>query len=148
MYRAFLAAALGVGALAVRTVGEDPVQQAREQLIGTWRGYVVVGKGEQPDRGPVHLELTITRDRIKAIQFQGGEEVDLGEGTFEMQLEPSPRVLDAQKKLANPNRREEWLGIYELQGDTLKWCVARRTRPQVFETRESAFLMILRRTGP
>lgn len=126
----------------------QPADAARSQLLGTWRGYVVEGKGEQPDRGPVHLELTITRDRMRAIQFQGGQEVDLGEGTFELQPDRSPGVLDAQKRLANPNRREVWLGIYQLQGDTLKWCVGRRTRPATLETRDGAFLLILRRSAP
>jgi uncharacterized protein (TIGR03067 family) len=139
---------VGWSVLACAWAADESSDTARGELLGTWRGYVVEGKGEQPDRGPVHLELTITRHRITAIQFQGGQEVDLGEGTFDVQHEASPCVLDAQKKLANPNRREVWLGIYELRGDTLKWCVGRRTRPESFETREGAFLMILRRTKP
>lgn len=124
---------------------QEPVQAAREALVGSWAGYAVEGKGENPDRGAVKLELTISRDAIRAKQFKGKEIVDLGEGSFTIALEPAPRHLDGNKKLDNPNRKEIWLGIYQLEGDTLRWCVGRKTRPTTFETKQGAFLLVLRR---
>src|SRR5581483_6096487 len=40
----------------------QPTRTARDKLVGVWNGYAVEGKGENPDRGPVKIELTITQD--------------------------------------------------------------------------------------
>ena len=127
---------------------QDPGQAARKKLVGVWTGYAVEGKGETPNRGPVHFEITISTELIKAKQFKGKDTLDLGEGTYEIVPDKSPNHLDGRKKLDNPNRKEIWLGIYELNGDTLKWCVSRKTRPTEFETKQGAFLLILKRKGP
>lgn len=118
---------------------------AREKLVGVWIGYAVLGNGEKPDQGPVKLELTITKDAIHAIGYKGKERMDLGTGAFALTLDKTPRHLDGDKKLANPNRKELWLGIYELDGDTFKWCVRKKGRPTEFETKDGAFLLILKR---
>lgn len=126
---------------------QESAQSLREKLVGVWAGYAVEGKGENPDRGPVKLELTVSSDLMKARQFKGKEIVDLGEGTFEIQPDKSPAHLDGNKKLDNPNRKEIWLGIYRIEGETLKWCVGRKVRPTEFETKQGAFLLILKRKG-
>jgi len=126
-------------------IAQETAQMAREKLTGVWNGYAAEGKGENPDRGAVKLELTITKDLIKARQFKGKDALDMGEGTFAIQLDKSPRHLDGDKKLDNPNRKEIWLGIYQLEGDTLRWCVGRKTRPTEFATKQGAFLLILKR---
>lgn len=125
-----------------------PLPKACEDLVGVWTGYAVEGKGEKPNQGPVKLELTISKDRIQARQFKGKNVLDLGEGTLEIQLDQSPNRLDGNKKLDNPNRKEIWLGIYQQDGDTLKWCVGRKARPTEFETKQGAFLLILQRKNP
>jgi uncharacterized protein (TIGR03067 family) len=124
---------------------QEPEQAARDRLVGVWNGYAVDGRGENPNQGPVKLELTISRETIKAKQFKGKETLDLGEGTFTIELGSSPVHLDGNKKLDNPNRKEIWLGIYELQGDTLKWCVGKKARPTEFATGGGSFLLILKR---
>ena len=141
------ATVLGVFAAitSIPLMAQEAEKVNREKLIGVWNGYAVEGKGENPDRGPVKLELTITKELIKAKQFKGKEVLDLGEGTFEIRPDMSPDHLDGDKKLDNPNRKEIWLGIYQLEGDTLKWCVGRKTRPTEFETKQGAFLLILKR---
>ncbi len=102
------------------SAAQEPGKAAREKLVGVWDGYAVEGKGEKPNQGAVKLELTISKDFIKAKQFKGKETFDLGEGTFEILLDSTPSRLDGNKKLDNPNRKEVWLGIYQLEGDTLK----------------------------
>jgi uncharacterized protein (TIGR03067 family) len=134
--------------LAVSVSAPEPADVAREKLVGIWAGYAVEGKGENPNRGAVKLELTITKDLIKATQFKGNDAFDLGQGTFAIRLDKSPAHLDGEKKLDNPNRKEIWLGIYQLEGDTLKWCVGRKSRPTEFETKQGSFLLILKRKRP
>lgn len=124
---------------------QEKESKARESLVGTWLGFAVGGKGEKPNEGPVKIELKITKENIQGFGFKGKDKNDLGAGTFTLKLDQAPNHLDGDKKLDNPNRKEVWLGIYELDGDTLKWCVGRKKRPTEFETRDGAFLLILKR---
>lgn len=120
----------------------------RKQLVGLWKGFAVEGRGERPDRGPVKLELTISETAIRGIEIKGEGTINHGEGTHTFNLKESPRWLDATKTNER-GRKEEYLGIYSLEGDTLKWCVSRgRQRPTEFLTAKGSFLVILKRQSP
>ncbi len=120
-------------------------QSVRTQLSGVWVGFAVEGKGENPDRGPVNVELTITPEVIQGRELRGDKVIDHGEGSYQIDPAVIPPLLDATR---NGARRESWLGIFSLEGDTLKWCVGRRQRPSEFETKKGAFLLILKRQKP
>jgi uncharacterized protein (TIGR03067 family) len=139
---------LTLGWAVVPAIAQDSAEKAREKLVGQWAGYAVHGKGEKPDQGPVKIDLVITKDLIKATGYKGKDPMDLGQGTFVLNLDKAPFHLDGDKKLDNPNRKEVWLGIYQLDGDTLKWCVGRKSRPTEFETKAGTFLLILKRKMP
>jgi uncharacterized protein (TIGR03067 family) len=142
-----LAAALVHGAETETKPATDDTT-ARKHLVGVWKGFAVEGQGERPDRGPVKLELTISETTIKGIESKGQGTIDHGEGRFTLDLKQSPRWLDAGKT-NDRGRKEEYLGIYTLEGDTLKWCVTRqKQRPTRFETADRAFLLILKRQKP
>jgi uncharacterized protein (TIGR03067 family) len=139
---AFLAA---LTALALPSVAAEVDETAaRRALVGVWNGFAVEGTGEQPDRGPVKIQLTITEQTMKGVQFQGDKRIDHGEGTFTLGLTNQPAWLDASKPRGN-NNVDAWVGIYSLQGDTLKWCVRKKDRPKEFATKDKAFLLILKR---
>ena len=127
---------------------QDAIDKERAKLVGTWAGYAVKGKGENPERMGVKIELIITKDTIKGIGFKGNERVDLGIGTYQLKLDKTPFQMDGDKKLDNPNRKEIHLGIYELDGDTLRWCVGRKKRPAEFDGKDDAYLLILKRQKP
>jgi uncharacterized protein (TIGR03067 family) len=121
---------------------------ARKQLVGLWKGFAVEGRGERPDRGPVKLEVTITETAIKGIEWKGEGTINHGEGQHVFNLKEKPAWLDATKTNER-GRKEEYLGIYALEGDTLKWCVSRgKQRPTQFETVKGSFLVILKRQSP
>ena len=123
---------------------DDAQDAERQKLVGTWKGFVVEGKGENPNRGPVNIELTITTQTMKGTQYQNKDVIEHGVGTYVISLDKSPKILDATKPRGN-NNKDEWLGIYSLEGDTLKWCVRTKNRPTEFETKEKAFLLIVKR---
>ena len=115
----------------------------RKKLAGTWRGFAVEGMGEKPDQGPVKLELTITENEISAVK--DGKE-DMGAGTYRIDPSQSPAWFEGTRtKGAGP--KGPYLGIFRLEGDTLRWCVAnpRAPRPTEFKTVKGQFLMILKR---
>jgi uncharacterized protein (TIGR03067 family) len=129
-----------------KQAGDDA--QVRKQLCGLWRGYTVEGKGEHPDRGPVKLDLTITEKTMHGLQIKNDGNVDHGQGEYTLDLGAEPRRLDAAKTAAG-GRKQEYIGIYMLEGDTLKWCVSpQKTRPTTFETVKGQFLLILKRAEP
>jgi len=117
----------------------------RQKFVGTWKGFTVEGRGENPDRGPVKLELRITGKVMKGLEFKGTNVVDHGEGEFTLDLSQSPKYLDAWKTNER-GRKQNYVGIYTLEGDTLKWCVSpQKVRPQTLETKKGQFLLILKR---
>jgi len=123
----------------------DPEAAERAKFVGVWKGFAVEGKGENPDRGPVKLEITITDRTMHGIQVKGSERMDHGEGQYILDLAVDPRRLDGVQ-VNERGRKREYIGIYTLEGDTLKWCVSpQRTRPETFETAKGQYLLILRR---
>jgi uncharacterized protein (TIGR03067 family) len=123
--------------------GSDP-----RQLIGVWRGYVVDGRGENSDRGPVHLEVTFTADKITARNLQDGGK-SLGEGTYRIDLTKRLQEIDTTGVVVPDTRQRPYPGIFQVEGNTLRWCVNRggKERPTEFVTRRGQYLLVLQRQG-
>lgn len=118
-------------------------------LAGVWRGWIVEGRGENPNAGQMEVELTVQGNRITGRELGTRRAPEgLGAGTYELTAGESGRrsgTLDADGT-AGPQDGRHYLGIYELDGDTLRWCVtARRQRPQAMATDRGNYLLILRR---
>jgi uncharacterized protein (TIGR03067 family) len=140
---------IGLCLATVCALGAEPNDQAeRQKLAGTWKGFTVEGRGENPDRGPVKLELQITEKAMKGLEFKGTNVVDHGQGEFALDLKQDPKILDAWQTNER-GRKQSYVGIYTVEGDTLKWCVSpQKTRPETFETKKGQFLLILKRQKP
>ena len=115
----------------------------RKKLAGTWRGFAVEGTGERADQGPVKLEVTITEKEISALK--DGKE-DMGAGTYKLDLSQTPMSLEGTRT-RGMGPKGTFFGIFKLEGETLKWCVAnpRYPRPTEFRTVKGQFLLILKR---
>jgi hypothetical protein len=137
-------AALANAAEQAAEQGAGAKNASRPDLNGVWQGFVVEGKGEQSDRGPTHLELTIRGNHISAHRLDG-EGGSLGEGNYK--LVPGRLMLMNATEASNRGKRRTYLGICAVEPDVLKWCVATpgNKRPTGFETRGQQFLLILKR---
>lgn len=140
--RGWLAVPALLIALAAPLRADDPAD--RRALSGSWAGFIADPRGERP--GPVRFsEIRITPERIRGTQGDGR---DMGEGTYQLGTAGSVRTLDSTG-LAGEPRGKTFLGIYEIRGDTLRWCVANpgKPRPSEFASRPSSgqFLMVLTR---
>jgi uncharacterized protein (TIGR03067 family) len=119
--------------------GPQPGQtlEERSRLVGTWRGKMA--HESEPS-----LEIVITPEKISGRSLRGGE--DLGEGTYE--IDPERKTLDAHG-IKDPVSGKTYLGIYSLEGDTLKWCSNSGSdqRPKDFSISPngSHFVMVLQR---
>lgn len=124
---------------------DDAKADAPADLDGVWRGFVVEGKGEQPDHGSVQLELTI-KDKHITAQRLDGEGGSLGEGSYRIKTGKST-WLDATE-LRKTGKRRTFLGILKTETDEIRWCVATpgNRRPTTYETIDQRqFFLILKR---
>src|SRR5207245_732406 len=112
--RAALALCLlfGSAALAQPPKQPDAVKAELKKLEGVWEGYVVEGKGERPDRGPYHLRITITGDKMVAVDLNANK--DMGSGTFKLDPSKPLKEMDATGIVPPAKRDKTYLGIYEL----------------------------------
>jgi uncharacterized protein (TIGR03067 family) len=115
----------------------------RKQLLGTWEGAVVSDEETGARRATIR-ELTITMDKISATDGDGRS---LGEGSYKLAEEGGLLTIDATG-VNGPAMNQTMLGIWKLEGNTLRWCSANggKPRPTEFKTRPSGpYLMILTR---
>ena len=103
-----------------------------------WRGRIE-GRGQ--------IELTVNGDQIIGREFEGGAaQRSLGAGRFTMTGDGTSGNMDAVYS-EGPQAGQVCLGIYQLNGDTLTWCVSNRPglRPQDFSMGRGNWLMVLDR---
>jgi uncharacterized protein (TIGR03067 family) len=133
-------------ALAEEPKQSDAVKAELKKLEGVWEGYAVEGKGEKPNQGPVHLRITITGDKMTAVDLANNNK-DMGSGTFKLDPSKPVKEIDATGVVLPGKKDRTFEGIYELDGDTLKWCVdnRRNARPTEFRTINGNYLLILKR---
>jgi len=116
-------------------------------LAGVWRGWVVDGRGENTDSGAMQMELRIEGNRMTAREVGTSRAPEgLGSGTFTFTGNGTTGNLDATGA-SGPQQNKQFLGIYQLDGDTLRWCVGNqgRARPTEYATRSGNYLMVLHR---
>ena len=115
----------------------------RKELLGTWEGAVVSDEETGARRATIR-QLTITMDKISATDGDGRS---LGEGSYKLAEEGGLLTIDATG-VNGPAMNQTMLGIWKLEGNTLRWCSANggKPRPTEFKTRSSGpYLMILTR---
>jgi uncharacterized protein (TIGR03067 family) len=124
----------------------DPVKAEWKRLEGVWEGYVVEGRGEKADRGPFHLRLTVAGEAMTAVDLNGGSK-SLGTGKLAIDPAGPLRQLDAVGAVLPARREKTYLGVYQLDGDTLRWCVGNKqdVRPDEFRSHNGNYLLVLKR---
>ena len=109
----------------------------RKAILGVWKGTL---PGEQFGE----IELTISSTTITGKNLTTGR--SLGEGTYE--LDPEKGTIDAHG-IAAPFKGKLFVGLYSLEGNTLKWCSngSSKKRPAdlVHRPDRDQFLMVLER---
>lgn len=132
-------------ATAASTAAPSPIDKGPQ----LWRGWIVDGRGETPDSGQMQIELYIEGNRIvgrevgaEASPYRQG----LGAGTFLMTGNGKQGNLDAMYT-EGPHSGQTCLGIFQMEGDRLRWCASNRDgyRPQEFATGSGCWLMLLQK---
>jgi uncharacterized protein (TIGR03067 family) len=112
---AFVALGLLLGADAPK----DDVKKDKEKLRGTWKAVTVKEQGESKEETEDH-RLIFSGDQFS---IKKGDEI-LIKGKFKIDSSKKPKEIDMEITEAREEKLEgkTALGIYDLDGDTLKWC--------------------------
>ncbi len=124
----------------------DGRNAARSIPAGVWRGWIVNGRGENPNSGQMEIELTVEGNRITGRELGTRRAPEgIGGGTFTSTGDGRTGNLDAEGT-SGPQDGRSFQGIYEYDGEVLKWCVSNRgrQRPQTMATDRGNYLMVLR----
>jgi uncharacterized protein (TIGR03067 family) len=118
---------------------DDAEDKDRKALQGTWQITSFVGGGKATPADELKDMKLIFKDDSITLSVSGREEM---RGTFKLNATKKPKTVDT--KPANGDGLS--LGIYELDGDTLKWSFnkAGSKLPKDF-TEKDVGLMILKR---
>lgn len=113
-----------------------------DKLQGAWQVEKIVGRGKELT-GERARAITFVVDKDSMQRFVNG--VDRKDpATIKIDASKMPPQIDLMPaKQGDPTM----LGIYEIDGDTLKWCFSAEKRPAKFESAEGgdATLIILKR---
>ena len=109
---------------------DDAGKKELEKLQGTWNFVIVVIDGNQLPKGEGPQTITFKGDTITVKQ---GDKV-LQAGTHKLDPSTKPNSVDA-KITEGEGKGGSMLGIYELNGDTLKVCfdMQGKKRPTEFK---------------
>jgi uncharacterized protein (TIGR03067 family) len=122
---------------------DDKAREDRVALQGTWISESLEAMG-QPARASEVWEFLVKGNQI-SLKTQGQVAAVV---TFKLDPTLDPRLIDWTFTEGGPNG-QTWEGIYALDGDTLKLCIARteRERPTAFVTKPdvNCVLIVLKR---
>jgi uncharacterized protein (TIGR03067 family) len=133
--------ALGSFLMAANPVKEDPSKDELDKLRGTWLtvslvndGKTLVDEKNPPKDGPMtKLVYEGTKWTIKV-----GEKAVAG-GILKIDPAKKPKEIDIMDESGTKNDKTK-LGIYEIDGDTYKFCLATagKPRPTEFTSKEGS----------
>jgi uncharacterized protein (TIGR03067 family) len=126
---------------------KDSAKNDKDKLQGTWSMVSGESNGDPPpDEMIKNFRMVFNGDRM-TLKF--GPDKGQKEGTFKLDPRKKPKEI-----LLTPSKEGEkpMQGIYDLDGDNLKLCMARagNPRPKEFAAKKGStdILMVLRRAKP
>jgi uncharacterized protein (TIGR03067 family) len=132
--------ALGLLPLALAARGGD-AKKDREQLQGTWRLTRVLAKGEEvPPKLFEGGTMLVEGDVMTTVTRSAGKEVRQ-KGKYKLDPAKKPREIDVVSEEGS-DKGAKVLGIYDLQGDTLKLALNKDKRPTEFTATEKSTTVV------
>jgi uncharacterized protein (TIGR03067 family) len=133
--------AVAVSLISVMSLGadlsrQDIIRKDMEQLQGEWTMIAGERDGEQLPEKILKTGKRVANGDLTIISVNG---TTMMKGTFTIDPTHSPKTID-YVLTEGRNKGKTQLGIYEFDGDTLKFCVAAvgLERPTAFEAKEGS----------
>ena len=114
-----LLACMVLGLLLGVDAPKDDSKKDKEKLQGTWKAVTAQRRGESDPTAEEH-RLIFSGDEFSVKK---GEETMI-KGKFKIDTSKKPKEIDMEfiETKKDSLKGKTALGIYELDGDTLKWC--------------------------
>jgi len=136
----YVVGAFALVLLAAPLRAEDKPKNDRDNLQGTWLAVSLVNDGKtlldekSPKEGPV---TKLVYDDDKWLIKVGDKTV--ASGKFTIDASKKPKEIDILDETGTKNEKTK-LGIYELDGDTYKFCLGKagKPRPKEFTSKEGS----------
>jgi uncharacterized protein (TIGR03067 family) len=141
--------AVAVGIVAVGVLGaRDAAGDELKKLEGIWKIESLQDSGKEASREETQrITLEIKGTTLSA---RAGDR-SAGKGTVKLDPSKTPKAIDLTPE-EGPEKGKTGLGIYQLEGDTLKICIAEpgKERPKEFVSKPGTqtTLMVLKRVKP
>jgi RNA polymerase sigma factor (sigma-70 family) len=124
----------------------DKAKTDKDKLQGTWIAVSGEAGGKKAPEEFVHkCKVVIVGNKVTLVGLVKDEKENGVEGTFKVDPAEKPPAIDIS--LTN---REDALGIYEVDGDTLKMCFVEATgneRPTAFTGKGQQILIVLKKSA-
>lgn len=133
----FVAIGLIVGAVDGKS---DDAKKESDKLKGTWQATAAEEKGRPKNREAKGIKFIFDGDA-----FTLHIESFVAKGTFVVAADKKPKTIDLVIKEAPDESKGKTIrGIYELNGDELRFCANRPDgdRPKEFVTKDTDFILI------
>src|SRR5262249_46771742 len=117
-------------------------EQELAKLQGTWRVEYSCWNGREDPPAGRTMTIIFEHDKFIVVDRDGNRQ----EETIRLMPDQNPKAIDCQSKTGGVPAP----GIYELEGDTFRWCTAggsNKVRPTTFHSKPGSkqSLMVLRR---
>ena len=114
-----LLACIAVGLFLGADAPKDDVKKDKDKLQGTWKAVTAQERGESKEDAGDH-RLIFSGDEFSVKK---GDETII-KGKFKIDSSKKPKQIDMEITDASKEKfnGKTAVGIYELDGDTLKWC--------------------------
>jgi uncharacterized protein (TIGR03067 family) len=129
-----LPAALTAGLLVAADAKDDAVKKDMDALQGKWQITSLTRDGK--DQDVPKDAVRVVKDDKYTVTPRPGVTI---EGTFKIDPTAKPKTIDTTPTTGD-NKGKTSLGIYEIDGDTLKicWAPAGKDRPTEFKSAEGS----------
>jgi uncharacterized protein (TIGR03067 family) len=124
-----------LGFLAAEPAKEDPGRKDLEKMQGDWASVSMTKDGFQLEADDAQAYFrTVKGDQFTVFRY----EKPVSKGTFKLDATKKPKEMDVQ--VAAGGKSLSVLGLYEVEGDTLRLCFAApgKDRPKAFEAKEGS----------
>jgi uncharacterized protein (TIGR03067 family) len=122
----------------------DPAEMDTKALQGTWEA--VEQQPLQPVPDVTHLRKVVIAGGTLTWHYGRGEQPTVTDSAYKLDPAAKPKAIDFVPA-SGTEKGKTYLGIYELDGDSLKICYRGpgEERPTVFATKDGAMLYVLKR---